>query len=148
MAEKPMSESYLWKQHARALQNNRTEICRNQTRTQADSRQVCLESLHNHFKPSKRATPRIPPSLKCLFSRSTLKPLGSIWRCHRKESKCQFACGWWIVFFTPALQWLQQRAMTLRLSVAVMKSDARLHLLCPYLGIVFLSDNLWSYCTA
>lgn len=60
---------------------------------------VCLQSLHNHFKPTTRATPRIPPSLMCLFARSTLKPLGSIWRCHRKESKCQLACGWWIVFW-------------------------------------------------
>lgn len=84
--------------------HNESEISPSQKQTQADSRQVCLKSLHNHFKLTTGATPRIPPSLTCLFARSSLKQLGSIETSTEKKSKCQFASGWWIVFFIPALQ--------------------------------------------
>lgn len=55
MAEKAVSESYLWKQHVWALQNNRTGTCRSQKHALADPRHVCLKSLRNHFIPTTRS---------------------------------------------------------------------------------------------
>lgn len=137
LAEKSVTENHLWKQHVSAQRSSsRNKSHPNQT--QADSRQVCLKILYNHFKLTTGATPRIPPSLTCLFTRSNPIQLWSI-EMSSKWVKCQWAAGWWIVFFISALQYFQQQAWTparLQLSAAVMKSDSTSSFVLPIANVI------------